>query len=381
MDKTEKRGYAANSIAIIDLAKIQRNINKITTCVGQGCEIMPVIKGNAYGHGMVEVAKYITRECGIRKIAVAQVREAVKLRKAGISCMLMILGGIPYNNIEIAVENDLVMPVFTREFAEKLSKVSIEKNKKTKVHIKIDTGLKRIGVQPGEGLQSLINSIKDLEGIEIEGMFTHLAESEVKDKSFSCKQIELFNKAINQINENGLELKYYHCANSGAISDIPESYYNLVRCGGLYLGYDPSLCECNKLRLELAIEWKAWVTNVKFVEAGESVGYNRRYVAPKRNKIATLSFGFGDGYIQDLLNREGEVIIKGKKVPIIGMCMDQSFVDVSSIEDVQINDEVTILGKDGESEINAFDLGQKLNAPYVYVLSNIGERVARVYIK
>lgn len=369
----------ANSIAIIDLPKIKMNIDKINKYIGQGSEVMPVLKGNAYGHGMIEIAKYITKECGITKIAVAQVREAVQLRKAGIDSMIMILGGIPYNNIKAVVEYDLVVPVFTKEFAEMVSEESIKKNKKTKMHIKIDTGLRRIGVQAGKQLQDLIDFIKDLKGIEIEGMFTHFAESEILDKSFSYEQLELFKKAIDQVKENGLELKYFHCANTSAVSSIPESHYDLVRTGGLYLGYDPSEGEYNRLGLEFALTWKSWVTNVKYVEAGESVGYNRRFMAEKRTKVATLGFGYGDGYIQDLINKGGEVIIKGKKVPIIGICMDQTFVDVTSIDGVKINDEVTILGKDGKCEINVFDLAKKINGPYVYVLSNIGKRVLRIY--
>lgn len=381
MDENYMDNYVANSIAIIELNKVKENINKINSYIGQACELMPVIKGNAYGHGMIEIAQYITSECGIKKIAVAQVREAVQLRKAGIDCMLLILGGIPYNNIQAVVENDLVVPVFTKGFAERISEVSIKNNKRTKVHIKIDTGLRRIGVQVGDELQKLIDDIKDLKGIEIEGMFTHFAESEVIDKSFSYKQLKLFNKAIEQMKENDIKLKYFHCANSAAISGIPESHFNLVRAGGLYLGYDPCIGEYNKLGLELAITWKAWVTNVKWVKAGECVGYNRKYMAQRESKIATLSFGFGDGYIQDLLNKGGEVIIGGKKAPIIGMCMDQTFVDVSSIEDVKINDEVTLLGKDGDNEINAFNLAKKLNGTYVYVLCNIGKRVFRLYVK
>lgn len=379
MEKTER--VIANSIAIIDLPKIKSNIEKINKQIGQDSEIMSVLKGDAYGHGMIEIAKYITSECGITKLAVAQVREAVQLREAGIDSMIMILGGVPYNNIEEVVEYDLVVPVFTKEFADLISKESIKKNKKTKVHIAVDTGLKRIGVQVGSQLQELIDSIRDLKGIEIEGMFTHFAEAEISDKSFSYKQLELFKEAIKQVEENGLKLKYYHCANTAAISSIPESYYDLVRAGGLYLGYDPCEGEYNKLGLEFALSWKAWVTNVKYVEAGDSVGYNRRFMAKRKTKVATLSFGYGDGYIQDLINKGGEVIIRGQKVPMIGICMDQAFVDVTKIDDVSIGDEVTIIGKDGDAEITVFDLAKKLNGPYVYVLSNIGKRVLRIYKK
>lgn len=371
----------ANSIAIIDLNKVKENISKINYFIGQACELMPVLKGNAYGHGIVEIAKYITNECKIKKIAVAELKEAVQLRKAGIESMLFILGGIPYNNIQAIVENNVTVPVFTKEFAERLSQASIESDKQIKVHIKIDTGLKRIGVQVGDELQKLIDNIKDLKGIRIEGIFTHFSESEIIDKSFSLKQLQLFNKAIKQVKENGIEIKYCHCANSAAISDIPESHFNLVRPGGLYLGYDPCLGAYNKLGLEFAITWKAWITNVKYVEAEECVGYNRRYKAKSKKKIATLSFGFGDGYFYNLLNRDGEVIIRGKKAPIIGLCMDQAFVDVSSIEDVRINDEAILLGKDADSEINAFDIARKLDCPYVNILCNIGNRVTRQYLR
>ena len=370
---------ACNSYLVVDLKKIKNNITKINKQIGQNCSIMPVLKGNAYGMGLTEVAKYLVEECNINIIANAQVYESLQLRESGIECELFVMGGVPYHNIEIAVEKDIQMPVFNIEFAALVNNEAKKQGKIANLHIKIETGLNRIGVKPGEKTQELIEYLKTLSNIKIKGVYTHFIESEAEDKSYSYKQLGIFKKGLKQIENSGIRPEYIHTCNAAAVVWFKEAYFNLVRTAGIVLGYDPNIDIKNILGVESPLTWKAFVTNVKEIEAGETVGYNRKFTATRKMKVATLSFGFGDGYIRLLAFNGAEVLIKGKRAPLIGICMDQTFVDVSDIDKVSINDEVTILGKDGSEEIDIFEIEKLLGQTYVYPLCMIGQRVKRIY--
>lgn len=374
---------AANSVVIVDLKKIKRNIEKIKNHIGPDVELMITSKSNGYGHGLVEPCVYIRKNCNINKFATAMVSEAVQLREAGIDCFIMVFGGIPYQAIPTAVKYNLVASVYDHEFARLLSKESTKQNKITKVHIKIDTGLRRLGVRVGEELQDLLNYLKTLKGIEIEGAFTHLADPDADDQVVTYRQLDIFNKALEQIKDNDIELKYIHAANTGATVRCKESHYNLVRPAALWLGCDTSPGEVNRLGLETALTWKTYVTNVLYVKKGESVSYSNFYVAKKRTKIAILGFGGGDGYVRDLITRDpeknGKVIINGKKVPLIAMNMDQAYADVTDLKDVKINDEAYLIGKMGDEEITSMDLGKIAGTSNGHILCSIGSRPTKVY--
>lgn len=368
-----------NSYLVVDLKKIKNNITKINKQIGQNCSIMPVLKGNAYGMGLTEIAKYLIEECNINIIANAQVYESLQLRESGIECELFVMGGVPYHNIEIAVEKDIQMPVFNIEFAALVNNEAKKQGKIANLHIKIETGLNRIGVKPGEKTEELIEYLKTLSNIRIKGVYTHFIESEAEDKSYSYKQLKIFKKGLKQIEDSGIKPEYIHTCNAAAVAWFKEAYFNLVRTAGIVLGYDPNIDIKNRLGVESPLTWKAFVTNVKEIKAGEAIGYNRKFTATRKMKVATLSFGFGDGYIRSLAFDGAEVLIKGKRAPLIGICMDQAFVDVSDIDKVSINDEVTILGKDGGEEIDIFEMEKLLGQTYVYPLCMIGQRVKRIY--
>lgn len=370
---------AYNSIITVDLKKIKRNIEKIKKHIGPGVELMITAKSNGYGHGLVAPCIYILKNCGIKKFATAMVSEAVQLREAGIDCFIMVLGGVPYQAIPTLVKHDLVAPAYDQEFLRLLSEKSLEQNKITKVHIKIDTGLKRLGVHLGTELQNLIDHIKTLKGVEVEGAYTHLACPDAEDQVFTYKQLDIFDKALEQIKNNGIELKYIHAANSDAVVRCRDTHYNLVRPAALWLGYDYT----NALGLETAITWKTYVTNVLNVQEGESFSYFGKFVAKKRTKIAILGFGAGDGYVRDLItddpSKNGKVIINGRKVPLLAMNMDQAYADVTGMEDVKINDEAYLLGKVGNEEITTVDLGEIAGTSNGHILCSIGSRPTRVY--
>ncbi|MDD2573911.1 MAG: alanine racemase [Bacillota bacterium] len=368
-----------NTYLEVDLKKIKANLMKIKDHIGKDCEAMPVLKANAAGMGLEEMGLFIAGECGVKTIAVAQVFEAVRLREAGVDCKILVMGGVPYDNVPAAVEYGIQMPVFNREFATLVDKEANKQGKKSKLHIKIETGMNRIGVKPGEDLDGLVDCLKGLDGIEITGIYTHLVESQAVDKSFSYRQFDLFKGALAQLKGRGISPKYIHVCNSAATVWFNEAYFTHVRPGRLVYGMDPNADVNNRWGLEFPVTWHAFVTNLKEIEAGETVGYNRYFKADRHMRVATLSFGYGDGYNRNLVLKGGHVIINGKRAPFLDMCMDQSFVDVTAIEDVKMNNRAVLLGRDGEEEISLLDFSKLLGEGYMNAMATIGERVRRIY--
>lgn len=368
-----------NSFITIDLAKIRSNMEKIRKHVGPDVEIMPVLKANACGHGLIRTADWLISECKIRRLAVAQVREAQELREAGNSAEIMVLGGVPVNNLPYAVQEDLILPVFRTQDAALLSDLALKSGKKTRVHIKIDTGLGRIGVEKGQQLEDLLDGILPLQGLEIEGVFTHFGEAEVADPAFTEQQIRDFEEAVGQIRARGIHPRYVHATNTPSTVRFKKAHYNMVRTGLLWLGYDPCLDEENRLGLETVLDWKTFITNKKYVPAGRSMGYWRSFTATRDTVVGIASFGYGDGYLEDLGKKGGYVLIHGKRAPIISVCMDQTFLDITDIPETEIGDTVTLIGRDGGEKIDAFDLEKITENSYVVYLCNISERPVKIY--
>lgn len=368
-----------NSFITIDLAKIRSNMEKIRKHVGPDVEIMPVLKANACGHGLIRTADWLISECKIKRLAVAQVREAQELREAGNSAEIMVLGGVPVNNLPYAVQEDLILPVFRTQDAALLSDLALKSGKKTRVHIKIDTGLGRIGVEKGQQLEDLLDGILPLQGLEIEGVFTHFGEAEVADPAFTEQQIRDFEEAVGQIRARGIHPRYIHATNTPSTVRFKKAHYNMVRTGLLWLGYDPCLDEENRLGLETVLDWKTFITNKKYVPAGRSMGYWRSFTAKRDTVVGIASFGYGDGYLEDLGKKGGYVLIHGKRAPIISVCMDQTFLDITDIPETEIGDTVTLIGRDGGEKIDAFDLEKITENSYVVYLCNISERPVKIY--
>jgi alanine racemase len=370
-----------NTYLEVDLKRIKANLKKIEDHIDPGCEVMPVLKANAAGMGIEELGFFLTRECGVKTIAVAQVYEAVRLREAGVRSGLFVMGGVPYHNIPAAVEHDIQMPVYNSEFAVLVNQEAKTRHKKAGLHVKIETGMNRIGVKPGRDLEGLTAFLSGLDGIEIKGVYTHLVESEAVDKGYSHRQHELFKKALVKLKEQGIYPKYIHVCNSAAAVWFKEAHYTHVRPGRLIYGVDPNADKSNRLELEFPVTWYAFVTNVKEIDAGETLGYKRYFKADRRMKVATLSFGYGDGYNRNLVLNGGYVLIKGKRAPLLDMCMDQSFVDVTGINDISLNDRAVLLGREEDKEISLLDFAGMLGEAYANAMSTIGERVRRVYIR
>ena len=372
-----------NSYVEVDLGEISRNIGKIRRRIGPDIGIIAVLKGNAYGSGTVEVGKYLADNCGIEILGLAGAAEAVPLREAGIDKELLLLGGIPYNVIPAVVEYDLQTPAFNTEYLELLEAEAKKRNKTVYVHIKIETGLNRIGVKPGQDLDELCLFLKNLKHVCVCGIFTHFIQSGNPDKTLTLEQMGKFKEALSQVRSHGFSPQYVHVSNSGASTWLSDEEITHIRPGGLLYGYDDNLGENwqskNLFDLKETLSWHSYVTNVKTVPPGETVGYDCAFKVTKPTDVATVSMGYGDGYPRTLgTSGKAEMLVCGKRAPVIAICMDQLFLDVTGIP-VRINDQVTIVGKDGNEFISVFELARKMNQTYLAAASLISGRVGRVY--
>lgn len=368
-----------NSYLTVDLAKLRHNVRQIKAYIGDHVTLLPVLKGNACGHGLVEIAHCLVEECGIDMLCVGHVIEAELLRRSGISGDILILGGTPFNNIPYVVAHDLTTTLASAEYASHLSEEAARQGRRARVHLKINTGLERIGVKPGAELDDLLSVLDALPNIEVEGTYTHFASATEADDAFVHQQAALFEDALAQIYRHGISLKYRHACNSAATVRFPEYHYNMVRSMMLLTGYDGLPDASNPLSLEPLLCWKAFVTQINHIKADASFDYCQALTAQRDMKIAIGSFGYADGYPDDAIGMGGYVMIHGKKAKILSLNMDQVFLDVTDIEGVQINDEILLLGKNGDSEISIWELAKHTHRSELCILNTIGSRVRRIY--
>ncbi|WP_458862350.1 alanine racemase [Acidaminobacterium chupaoyuni] len=369
-----------NSYLQVDLDKICGNIEKIRKHIGEKKDIIPVVKSNAYGLGTVEVARALAEKCNIRLIANSHIAESIAIREAGIKTDLMILGALPPHALRYAPRYQIQTTVFNKETAEILSDECRKLGTTAKIHIKLETGLGRIGVKPGEDLETLLNDLKQFDNLEVVGVFTHFATAGKYESAYTHQQMALFEQGLAQIRAFGIEPQYIHVANTGATVWLKEDCCTHVRCGSLYLGYSNLCDKSNPLGVEEPATWRAFITNIKTIQPGESVGYLRHFVAEKPTRVATVSVGYGDGLNRMLAQEFGPVVVHGVKTRYLGTCMDQCFVDVTDI-DCKLFDEVTLLGYDSGRLLSLFELAETVHQNVHSVLSAISPAVLRVYEK
>jgi len=356
----------------INLDNLTDNYNAIKKRVGDQVELMPVIKADAYGHGAIECAKMLL-SIGASRFAVARVDEAIQLRKAGISCSILILGYISLEDIDILIEWDLTPTIYTVEFAEEISKKT---HRKVKVHIKLDTGMGRLGFKGIKESISAVERIYALYNIDIEGIYSHFAVSDEKNKEYSYGQIKLFEEIIAKLKTMGIEIYLKHFSNSAGIIDLPNSFYNCVRPGIMLYGLYPSENVLKQnIELKPVKSFKTRVSNIKSLSKGQSVSYGRKFIAKDERTIAVLAVGYGDGYSRCLSNK-GEVFIKGQRAKIIGtVCMDQCMIDISHISGVKIGDEVLLYG----IELPIEEIAEKIGTINYEITCMITMRVPKLY--
>lgn len=366
--------------ADINLDAIHENVVNAKALTKPGTKLMAIIKADAYGHGAVMVAH--TLEDVADAYGVAILEEGIELRQSGINKPILILGYTPAPLYPAMIKYDIATAVFEYDMAKKMSDTAEKMGKKAKVHIKLDTGMSRIGFKQDEESLEAIKKISKLPGIEIEGCFTHFATMDEKDKTKAMKQFERYMDFVKKIEDAGIKIPVKHVSNSAGIIEKPEVNLDMVRDGICVYGMYPSEeVDKTKLKLTPAMEIKSYVSFVKTLEAGVEIGYGGTYTTTKETVVATIPVGYADGYSRALSNR-GRVLIKGKSFPIIGrICMDQFMIDISSKPDIKQGDEVTLVGRDGDEYISieeVADMSYSFNYEFV---CDIGKRIPRVYYK
>lgn len=374
--------------AEVNLDKVEHNFRVIKQQISKNTKLCCVIKADAYGHGAVELAELYER-LGADFFAVSNLEEALELRLSGVTLPILILGYTPPSYASELCDNNISQAVFSPEYAHELSESAVRLGVEVKVHLKIDTGMSRIGImcQDIDSDTALKQALEifGLPGLISEGIFTHFAVSDEKDdgREYTERQIKCFKHLINSLKENGIDTDKLicHCSNSAAIMDYPEAHIDMVRAGIILYGLSPSGKLKGQLDLRPAMEIKSVIAHIKEIEPGTTVSYGRTFTADKTLKIATVPIGYADGYIRNLAS-EAYMIAGGKKAKVVGrICMDQCMIDVTGIDNIKAGDVVTVLGKVGSAEISADDVASWTGTINYEVACLVGKRVPRVYIK
>ncbi len=362
--------------AEVDLSAIQYNISQVVRKVGPNVRVLGVIKANAYGHGLVPAAK-AALNAGASYMGVALADEGIELRQHT-SAPILVFSPPFEDSLESYVRFDLDATITSVETAHALNAVARTAHKKARVQIKIDTGMGRIGFLPEVALDA-VRAVANLDSLEIVGVYSHFATSDETNKEFARRQLLAFKKIVAAVKDMGLTKILFHIANSGAILDMPDSYFDMVRPGIMTYGYYPSLETSESVDIRQALSLKSSVALIKTLKAGTSVSYGRRYFTKKDSRIAVIPIGYGDGFTR-LLTGKASVLIKGKRYSITGtITMDHVMIDVGSDYEVQQGDEVVLIGKSGEESISAWDLASSLGTIPYEVLCMLNNRVPRIY--
>ena len=356
----------------IDLSQIKKNYELYKKNIPQAASVMAVIKANAYGHGDIEVARTLT-SVGVNKWAVSNIDEACKLRQAGITGDILILGYTPIEKISILEENDITQAILSEEYADLL----LRHHCKAKCQFALDTGMNRIGLDADDPQKCIETISFYFKNLKIDGLFTHLCVADSDESvanEFTQKQINKFETVVNGVND--FKLNSIHCLNSSGCLWKKTEYDSLVRLGIILYGLKPDSKNILPIGIKPVMRWKSIVSMVKTVKSGEYIGYGCSFRAEKNMEIATISTGYADGYNR-MLSNKGHVLIEGKKASIVGrICMDQFMVDVSDIPGVELGTEVQLL----TDNYNADDMAQDIGTIGYEIVCNISDRVTRIYL-
>lgn len=364
--------------AEIDLDAIGANFNEIRKKVPDTAEIMAVVKADAYGHGAVAVAEYLHDKAD--RFGVASLEEALELRRAGVTKPVLILGYTSPEDYVTAVENGVTLSMFSLSDGEELSRQALSVNGTARVHIKVDTGMSRIGFPVTEKAADDVAKIASLPGICVEGVFSHYATADEDDKTGALKQKEQFDRFVSYCEKRGVVFSVKHISNSAATAEL-TSYYNMVRCGIILYGMYPAGKPIKDFPLVPAMKLCSKITFIKELEAGQGISYGHLFVTDKPMRIATVSLGYADGYPRALTGK-GELLVRGKRCPIVGrICMDQMMIDVTDMPEVCVGDTVVAVGYDGEGILSAEEVSEKAGSFNYELVCGVSRRVPRIYFK
>ncbi|OGC82907.1 MAG: alanine racemase [candidate division Zixibacteria bacterium RBG_16_43_9] len=379
MIKKNGNEYLRPAYLEIDLKALASNVKKIKRRLGKKIELLAVVKADGYGHGAYEVSKTALRN-GAGSFGVAFLEEGIELRENGIKAPILILSPECYVREKKLIEYDLQPVVTDLDFVNDLEKEAKKQNKIAQVYLKMDTGMRRYGIEPSLAL-AFVKRIQKLKNVKLKGILSQFSTTEDEDRDFAEKQLSIFKKTVKKIEElNGGRL-IRSIANSGAFLKLPQSYFDQVRVGILMYGIYPSPKLAKRVEVNPVMSLKSRLVQIKKVEKGESVGYGRTFITKRRTKIGTIPLGYADGYPWQLSN-QGEVLVKGKRVPIIGrVCMDAFMVDLTDLPEVKTGEEVVLLGKQGKEKIEAHQIAGWAKSFSYEIVSRMGKRLPRVYLK
>ncbi len=364
-------------ICEIDLQAISANVKSIRRTVGPHVKILPAVKADGYGHGAVPISATAI-DSGADMLGVASVEEAIDIREGGVSAPILVLGCTGGDSTREIVEYGITATVCDIGFARELADTALRLGKRARVHVKVDTGMGRIGV-PASGAVELVSELQSMQSIVSEGIFTHFPCSDERDRSFTLHQISVFQQILDELSARGIRPEIAHTANSGAVLDFPESRFDMVRPGIMFYGLYPSPDSSRSIPLKPALTLKTRIVFVKEVPTGTTVSYGRTFATTRRTRVATIAVGYADGYSRSL-SRRGQVAVRGERASVIGrVCMDQVMIDVTDIPGVQLGDEVVLFGG-GYDFLAIEDIAELIGTIPHDVCCAIGKRVPRVYI-
>ena len=357
----------------IDLEAVRNNVRLIIESTG--VDVLAIVKANAYSHGAVPVAR-AALEAGAAWLGVARVSELLELRAGGISAPILMLGYVPPLRLEEVIDLDCVLTVWSCDQLEEISAAAARMGKTTRVQIKVDTGMSRLGVQAG-GAVDLVRSVERYPDVVLEGLFTHFARADEVDATMTNQQAALFDQVLGQLEAEGLCPPLIHASNSAASLAHPSAHYNMVRLGNAMYGLHPS-SECQlPATFRPVLSWKSYLGQVKMLEPGRGLSYGHIYTTTRHERIGTVPVGYADGYRRTEGN---QVLVGGKVVPVVGrVCMDYILVQLDEVPDAKVGDEVILIGQQGDAVITAEDVAETWGTINYEVVCVIGERVTQFY--
>jgi alanine racemase len=364
------------TVAEIDLTAIAQNIQNIKKQVSPAA-VMAVVKADAYGHGAVPVSKAVLN-AGASHLAVAFVQEALELRRQGIKAPILVFAGCDATEADDYVKAGVQCTLYTHDHIRALEKSARRHECTIPVHIKIDTGMGRVG-QAWDQALPFVQTVASHPLLNLTGIYTHFSTSDELDKQFTYLQLYRFNRLLEQIREAGIHIPIIHAANSGAILDVPEAYFNMVRPGVMMYGHYPSTETTESVAIRPAMTFQSRIHYIKRVTAGTSISYGRTFIAPRNCRIATLPVGYADGYNR-LLSNQATVLIRGKRFPVVGrICMDACLVDLGEDEEIQAGDTAVLFGEQGHEAITVQSICERLGTIPYEVTCWVSKRVPRLY--
>lgn len=363
--------------ATINLAALAHNLSRIKRYLSPGCEVMAIVKANAYGHGAIETAQSLSRQ-GIGQFAVASLDEGIALRQAGLSASIVVLGALFEEQVSDLITHRLTPVVSDERLLPALAKAAHSHHAPYAIHLKVETGMGRLGLSPEELLTILDHPLLH-SPLKVEGLMTHLADADGADSTFTERQLAAFHAMLEQIRLRGLTVPLVHAANSAAIVRFPDAHFSLVRPGIMLYGYHTMPASIPDPDLRPVLSLHTTVAQLRTIPQGSSVSYNGTFVAQRQTRIAVLPIGYADGYSRRLSHR-GSVLIQGRRAPIVGLvCMDMIMVDVTDLAPIQVGETVTLIGQQGEESIWADEVATWIGTIPYEVLCGIGSRVPRLY--